>query len=219
MSSRRNKQAGVSVLEATVALLVAGLVFAGMHQGQGMIRDAKATSLASEMRDVQQNLYMYRQYYKAIPGDDDRAGIHVPGATSNAAASDGAIYTPGHWYAASLEGAATQNEHVLFWNHIKGAGLYRGPRVGSNAVGGMLGITSARDGLPVRPPGVRGSYTVCSSAISGDIGRIMDLQMDDGDATSGKLWAGLETSGLPVSTTQPPVPYDDASTFTICTAF
>jgi signal transduction histidine kinase len=216
------RQAGVTVFEAAIGVLVAGLVWAGALQAQAMFDRALARTLAAEMQDVADVSNAYLARHGAVPGDDDKAATRFAGAISaqGTSSGDGRI-NKGRWTGGSA-GSSNNQEPALFWNHVRLAGLAKGDPLtlrGYNAVRGVLGISGASDDMPVPPANLRGNFTVCSGKIDGHIASMMDLQLDDGDATRGKLWAAAETNGEPVVTERAPTPYVDARSYTVCILF
>jgi hypothetical protein len=220
---RLARQAGITLFEFSLLITLFALLAAGVLKGLGMVQAATAKKLATEMQNVQEMVYLYRERYQAIPGDDLFASRHVNGGLNACASAcsstggDGLITSPWNWPGL---GMYEQDESALFWNHVRLAGFAPGDPAdwkARNAVGGRIGITSNTN-LPTRPAGTRGMYSVCSSRISGDLAAMVDAQLDDGDATRGKVWAAVETSGA-VATPTPTTPYTDGSTYTVCMAF
>lgn len=228
------KQAGVSVVEAVMALFMIGVVWEITLQSQTLFNAMLSRRLAAEMRDVETMVRLYRDRYGALPGDDAGAAARFPGAIDGApdrprdngriehgAADHGTVAT------APIT-ASEADEGKLFWNHVRHAGLARGdPAEGFslNAVNGRLFVTS-EDRRPDRPAGVRAMHAVCSSRVDGDVARRLDLATDDGDATRGRVWAARESlrDDIPnavqdVTFARVPTPYEAGHTYTVCKGF
>jgi hypothetical protein len=226
LQRRHCKQAGVSLFETTFVLALFTLIGAGVLKGHGMIQSSTAKKLASEMQYVREMVYIYRERYQAIPGDDLYASRHVSGGISACSVFCGGIngadglISGGYNSWAGTYGRSDSDEAGLFWNHVRLAGLAPGDAsdpTARNAVGGRLGITSGPN-LPTRPAGTLGLYSVCSSRITGDLAAMIDAQLDDGDATTGQVWAAVETNGSVIVAT-PASPYANGSNYTVCMAF
>lgn len=216
MKPLMRKQCGFTLVEVATVLVIIGLLLGGALKGQSMIENAKVKALAAEMRAVFVMLNTYRDVFKATPGDDEYAGINMPGATSAnlSGAGDGAIST-GEWVGREI--LTTLSESSLFWNHVRKAGLATGSSskgFSNNALGGMLGITSSNR-RPSNPPGAVGRFYVCSSYIPGRLARSLDLALDDGRGTTGIVFAAAETSG-PVIVATAPADYSDDAIYTVC---
>ncbi|MCA1857096.1 hypothetical protein LE190_14335 [Massilia oculi] len=226
---RRQKQGGLSIFEFTIVLALFALLTGSVIQGYGMIQTGTAKKLANELVNVQDMLIAYRERYSAIPGDDTNAHIHLDKnalracwnlcVNSPAVGDDGLIisYSQGWtgYYVHELQ------ESSLFWYHVRLAGLAPGdPMVpyGTNAVGGRIGITSTKD-IPTRPAGIPGLYSACTSGLTGDLAAMVDSQLDDGNATTGKVWGALQTNYFGVITPTEPTPYQSGKRYTICMAF
>lgn len=218
-----DKQAGMTLFETTIVLTLAGLLVGGAIGANHFVESATAKALVTEMLDVKNMLYVYRDRYGAVPGDDVLASTHVKNGTSaynsTGYGGDALIDANGSypWNSTSIH---SMSEAGLFWQHVRKAGLATGDSTvapAENAVRGKLGITSNAN-TPTRPAGVGGLYTVCSSRITGRLAKMMDAQVDDGDGTTGMMWAAAETD-LSVNTPTLPNAYDDTKRYTVCLAF
>jgi type II secretory pathway pseudopilin PulG len=227
MALSRSRQSGISVFETTVVLSVVGfLMWVVLNIAQGIIDRAMAKTLANEMRDVKNMVLTYRDRYHAIPGDAFRPKELPAGAvpSPNWSSGDGAIGSGGILYDGWFNSGPVYigRESTLFWNHVRLAGLAGGDPlkgVAYNAVRGQIGISSDKRSMPKRPNGMGGVYGVCSSNITGGVARMMDADLDDGDATTGRVWAGRESNLNPVLSEKIPQPYLRRYTYTVCMAF
>jgi type II secretory pathway pseudopilin PulG len=212
------RQSGVSLIELAVVFIIMGVLLTSVLQSESLADRAKVRNLIRDFRSVQFMLEAYRTQFGAIPGDDPGAAIHVGGTESNYK-GDGLINGFGNWTGATSS-ASTIEESPLFWQHVRLAGLSRGnPTRGyaKNILGGYLGITSSAGRHPNRPAGIRGLYVICSSGIDGRLARQVDVEMDDGVGTTGRMFASAEpTPGAAVVTGVPTNSYDDVQTFTVC---
>lgn len=214
-------QNGATLIEMAVGLVVAALLTGTVLGTREWGDRMTAKTLIGEMTSVKFVLYAYRDRYGAIPGDDMNAATLFPTALIpvDTRGNDGRIDSVAGWPGNFV--APEHDESGLFWNHVRLARLDGGDpaqRYANNAVGGRLGISSDRN-MPLRPPGVEGLYTVCSSSIRGDIARRMDSTVDDGDATTGVLWAALEAGDEAVTATIAATPYVRHGNYTVCMAF
>lgn len=234
MRAKTYRQTGVSVIEAVLVLLVMGILWQAALQSQTLFNFMLSRRLATELHDVENMARLYRDRYGALPGDDFSAAARFPGAIGGAAArrKDNGRIEGGagdHWAGATAPITADEmDEGKLFWNHVRHAGLARGdPAEGFalNAVNGRLFVTS-EDRRPDRPAGTRTLHAVCSSRIDGAVARSVDLAMDDGDATRGRVWAAREglrediaNAVQDVTFSRAPTPYQAGQTYTLCKGF
>ena len=197
------KQNGFTLIEIAIVLVIIGLLLGGVLKGQELINSAKVKNLATDFRNIPVYIYGYQDKFKALPGDDPNVLAHlgasgVQGATPPA--GNGLI--DGNWNSTTLT-----DESYLFWQHIRLAGLAPGSTItGSgdylprNAVGGQIGITNAANS-PIT--GLKGSYIVCSDAISGKFAKQLDTTLDDGNTATGSMMvvaAGTTTAAVPIAT-------------------
>lgn len=217
MKTAACKQSGFTLVEIAIVLVIIGLLMGGALKGHSMIENAKVKALAAEMQAVFTMVHAYRDAFNAIPGDDADASAHMPGAAESLFANDGAINGFGNWAGENM--IMQTRESTMFWHHVRLAGLATGNKsrgFANNVVGGRLGITS-NENRPNNPDGVLGSYYVCSSWIPGTMARSLDLALDDGNGTTGMVFASVE-AGVPVTLPKELAAYVDTSRYTVCMA-
>ncbi len=212
-----SRQAGFTLVEIAIVLVIIGLLIGGVLKGQELINSAKVKNLAQDFRNIQTILYAYQDKFRALPGDDIRASDHVcpsgaPACVSNGNA-DGVI--GGDWDAA----AATAVESIYFWQHVRFANLATGSTdttapnfLPLNSIGGRIGIQS---GGATAPLSVSGSYVACSGGIPGKLVRQLDSTLDDGDPAVGSMRVGITTAGPPVGIAN----LDDDAVYVACLGF
>jgi prepilin-type N-terminal cleavage/methylation domain-containing protein len=214
----RSRQTGFTLVEIAIVLVIIGLLLGGILKGQELINSAKVKNLANDFRVIPTYIYGFQDKYKALPGDDKAVTTHVSGATL--------ATTPGTVGNGVIEGAWNSttgtDESYLFWQHVRLANLAAGPTAAgyplpSNAVGGTIGINSATT-AQLQITGMTGTYQVCSSGILGKFAKQLDVQMDDGDPTTGSMRAVPDASAIPtaaaaISAAQESNPYTVCMTF------
>lgn len=198
----RPSQAGFTLVEIAIVLVIIGLLLGGVLKGQELINSAKVKNFANDFRNIPLYLYGYQERFRALPGDDAAVATHVTGGTkasSGGTAGNGVI--EGHW-----DSTTVSEESYLFWQHIRLAGLAAGPTatgdatyLPKNAEGGIIGIESGLSGFigataaSSGPPAVAataalgGSYVVCSLGILGKFAKQLDTTMDDGVTNTGAM--------------------------------
>ena len=224
----RKRQSGFTLVEIAIVLVIIGLLLGGVLKGQELINSAKVTNLAGDFRNTATFVYAYQDKYRALPGDDGNVANHVNGGTK--ATTPGATLLNGRINGDWNSKIAT-DESVLFWQHIRLAGLASGspvvgdlsladPYVPKNADNGRIGVT----GDSVYTPPANGTpwtanFFVCSSNIQGRFVRQLDTTLDDGDTTTGtmRVICQNECATAPGNFVNV-LPANDADVYTVCMA-
>lgn len=214
------KQAGFTLIELAIVLVIIGLLLGGVLRGQELINSAKVKNMARDFQNVQVYVYGYQDKYKALPGDDAAVKAHVGNAANvanNANLTNGVIN--GNW-----NNPADDDESCVFWQHVRLAGLAPGSTAVScaagntyqpkNADGGLIGITSvsAFNG----PAGLSGAYVVCSTGVLGKFAKQLDTTLDDGETNLGSMRV---YSGAAWVATTGVGGIDDSTAYNVCMAF
>ncbi len=213
-STFQRRQAGFTLIEIAIVLVIIGLLLGGILKGQELINSARVKNLASDFRNVPVFIYGYQDKFRSLPGDDSAASTHLNGATN--------ATTPGTTGNGVIEGSwnstTTTDETYLFWQHVRLAGLAPGSTTAGaadfqprNAAGGLLGVQSATPYTGISPS----TYYVCSSAILGKFVKQLDSQLDNGDTATGAMVAGTAVSspaGAPTTTAN----IADATPYVVC---
>lgn len=185
------KEKGFTLVELAIVLVIIGLILAAVLKGQEMITNAKVKNVANDLRGVSAAYYSYQDRYKAVPGDDINATAHL-GQIAYAGSGDGVItgvFTDNN--------APPSTESQYFWQQTRMAGFLTGTAtattapVGTNAVGGLLGVQAGTTTTPVL--GMLGSV-VCSGSIPWKIAQAVDVMIDDGNSDTGNVRAGALTT-------------------------
>ena len=217
----KRTQAGFTLIELAIVLVIIGLLLGGVLKGQELINSAKVKNMANDFRNIQVYVYSYQDKFKALPGDDKAAQQHVV-ATKN---GDGDGVIEGAWNA----GKTADTESFNFWQHIRLAGLATGSTVTSdatylptNAEGGPIGIQSASTKSIT---GLKGSYVVCSGGILGKFAKELDTAMDDGNTATGVMMTAKAddidgaTAATAVTNVATTPSIDDSVKYAVCMAF
>jgi prepilin-type N-terminal cleavage/methylation domain-containing protein len=187
-----NKQTGFTLIELAIVLVIIGLLLGGVLRGQELINSARVKSLTRDFQNTQVYLYGYQDRFRSIPGDDGNAAVRLPGPPAAQVAA-GANVNNGQINGAWNDGFGAATEAILFWQHVRLAGLAPGPTALAagfdpvNSNNGRVGIQS----LAVAPPigGMTGSYVVCSDLIIGRDALQIDTTLDDGETSTGNIRA------------------------------
>ena len=215
----RTKQSGFTLIEIAIVLVIIGLLLGGVLKGQELINSAKVKNLATDFRNIPLYFYGYQDRFKALPGDDARVVANLTGATlaTTPTSKQGNGVIDGVW-----NSATTTDESLLFWQHVRLAGLAAGPTstgdanyILRNSDGGRIGVQSNVGFLTITGPGtaMSGSYIICSDGILGSYVKQLDTTLDDRETSTGSLRAIVSGDTGDAVTSAAIV---DANSYTVC---
>ena len=218
------KQSGFTLVEIAIVLVIIGLLLGGVLKGQELINSAKVKNIVNDYRNISTFVYAYQDKFRALPGDDSAVVNHVNGGT--AATTPAAGLQNGRINGAWNSTTAT-DESVLFWQHVRLAGLATGtPVIGTlglgdeyvpkNADGGRLGVTG--DAVFTGATPWTANFFICSSNIQGRFARQIDTTIDDGNTATGSVRVICENECPSSAAYVNVTPADDARVYTVCMA-
>ena len=215
----KTKQSGFTLVELAISMVIIGLLLAGILKGQELIGSGKVKNLGADFRAITTAYYAYQDKFRAIPGDDKAAVAHVGAGATEIGNGNGAI--EGAWDSV----VSVTTESVLFWQHLRLAGLMPGSTTVSvattgntylptNSVGGRLGISNTNPvGTMGSDPVFSAAFYVCSGGITGKLAKQLDATLDDGVGNTGSMRV-VNSDG----TTAVAAPVD-ATTYSVCMAY
>jgi prepilin-type N-terminal cleavage/methylation domain-containing protein len=216
------KQAGFTLIELAIVLVIIGLLLGGVLKGQELINSAKVKNLATDFRNIPVYIYGYQDKFKALPGDDLHADTHVSAAKNGN--GDGAL--GGTWYD---KGAGSTSEAYNFWQHVRLANLangvtdatnadWRPTNADGNAIGIMAGTNDATKTAikDKNDKAITGSYVICSKGILGKYVTQLDTNMDDGQTDTGSMMAMLSSADTVGTKAEATANIDPAASYTVC---
>lgn len=199
LRSSRKGQAGFTLVEIAIVLVIIGLLLGGVLKGQELIEQSKIKRTVNDFNSITAAIYTYQDRYNALPGDDPNAAARwtTLGTAAYAASNGngGSTYAPAT-LANVLAGGA--NESGNAWQHLRAAGLVNGDLstaalsqlpektpFGSN-YGIGLGVTAF--GFGVVP-------AFCASLPS-KAAETLDRQLDDGNPATGNIRANAPNAAF-----------------------
>ena len=223
-SNRKSSQAGFTLVEIAIVLVIIGLLLGGILKGQEMITQAKIKNAINDFNGISVAVTSYQDRYRFLPGDDPNADTRWTVQAPAKGNGNGVIAGK---YNATVAGAApaAAEESNLFWQHLRIAGFVAGVTTGAgsgaqppNAAAGIVGVQDAVN------PGIGLGFTgltVCSSNIPDKVAIAMDTQMDDSNSQTGQVRAQLQSSSNPDLGTTPATAYVETgvSQYLVCKAF
>ncbi len=91
--SKQQKQAGFTLVELAIVMIIIGLLIAGVLKGQQLIANARVTSTVAQVKGIDGATSTFRDMYNGIPGDLANAATRLKNCAGspicNAAAGDG----------------------------------------------------------------------------------------------------------------------------------
>jgi len=111
------KQAGFTLIEIAIVLVIIGLLLGGVLKGQELITSARVRNLISEQDGVKAAYFGFLDRYRSPPGDYSLALTNIAGVTVNG---------NGNGQIQSVLGGGTIDEHIAVWEHLSRAGFING---------------------------------------------------------------------------------------------
>lgn len=191
----KQNQAGFTLIEIAIVLVIIGLLLGGVLKGQELINSAKVKNIATDFRNIPVFIYGYQDKFRSLPGDDSLASSHLGVASAVAPNGNNDGLIGGKW-----NDTTVASESYNFWVHVRLAGLTSGSiTVGAadylpvNAAGGNIGIQSGTSDTAATPlqdsagVPIKGTYVICSPNILGKFAKQLDIQLDDGNTSGGSM--------------------------------
>jgi prepilin-type N-terminal cleavage/methylation domain-containing protein len=217
------KQAGFTLVEIAIVLVIVGLLIGGVLKGQEMITNAKLKRIESDNAGLLAALYSYQDRYLQLPGDDaaasgrfsaytgtimDGDGDGAIGCGANPAGCAAAVADWNQSIAATLATGAP-HETLKFFAHLRAAGLVAGApddvNRPANAFGGPIGV---QDGSL----GMSGQVTIFGG-IDGPIASILDGRLDDSNPAAGRVQAQVVGGAGMLNAAAAATAYSDQSSY------
>lgn len=125
-------QHGFTLVELAVAIMIIGLLIAGVLKGQELIENARAASTVQQYRDFKAAVTTFKNIYDAVPGDMVNPGGRLPDCTAGGCNTSGdgdrfvnpAVTSPNMGVTSAFY--VTLPETRQFWLHLQKAGLITG---------------------------------------------------------------------------------------------
>ena len=171
----KTKQAGFTLVEIAIVLVIIGLLLGGILKGQEMITQAK-------IKNVDRRLLRHLGRLLRLPGPLSRH----PGRRSEARRAGrryGRATATAYGQRASTTATTATDESALWWDHLRRAGFVAGAGATSSRSTPSPACSACRPataGGAVGALGGFGSLIMCSADLPDKIAIAVDTQMDDG---------------------------------------
>jgi type II secretory pathway pseudopilin PulG len=201
---RVRRQAGFTLAEIAIVLMLVGLLTGGLVVGDGIIAEARTKFVVSEFERLKVAVLMYQDRYAALPGDDPRADSRWVGRSKSGTGDGrlgGSYQAPppagDPMVALTIDPASAplpgDGESLNFWWHLRLAELIVAPPTPITPVAqplnhyaGVMGVEWAPLGFP--------RLAVCAANLPGEIAIGVENQLDDGNPRSGLVRAAKQST-------------------------
>ncbi len=160
-------EAGFTLVEIAIVLVIIGLLIGGVLKGQELIKNAKIKKVMKQADELRVSVSSYQDRYKFLPGDDTQASTRWTVANGG---GNGQINTTA--------------ETNLMFQHLAEAGFISGTYDGTTA-------TRPRNPFGgqyfVQYLAANGLHWVRTFDIPGEIAEILDTSYDDGVWNTGSM--------------------------------
>lgn len=210
---KNDRQAGFTLVEIAIVLVIIGLLLGGVLKGQELITQAKIRNVAGDFSGLSTAILGYQDRYRRLPGDDEQAEGRWTNPATKKGDGNGAVGLTGVKELISCAGDAKDGENCRFWQHLRLSGFLAGDAASAlppqNALNGVVQAQQGALGLS--------GTVLCSSNLSGKIASAVDLQLDDGRPGSGQVRASSDAGKLDLKPADDSAYIDDGSSaYVLC---
>ena len=117
--NRKPGEAGFTLVEIAIVLVIIGLLLGGILKGQEMINQARIKNAINDFNGLTVAVTSYQDRYRALPGDDKGASARWTTQAPADGNGDGVIQ-------GLYNDATATTESHLFWQHLRIAGFVPG---------------------------------------------------------------------------------------------
>jgi len=189
----RSRQHGLTLMETALILVIGGLLVQLAVYGSALITNSRVKELMAQRGATEAAVVAFRDRYRALPGDFDRAGTSINCGVAQCLNGNG----NGRVEAAAGESPA---ESILSWHHLAASGLIMGnyqysdmsvsepnaANTPTNIYGGYLQLSSDTQwGYP--GGGVVRDNLKTGNRVPANVLAEVDQKIDDGRPGSGKF--------------------------------
>ena len=211
MRQAKRMNAGFTLVELSIVLVIIGLIIGGVLTGKQIMENAAITNALNSIQAYEAQFQTYVQNYNAIAGDDIAASTRFANSglpSTSTANGDGTLQ-------GTFDSATATDESRLLWAELRAAGLVKGTASNTtqptNPFNGIFGFQHAAFSAAIA------SNVLCMNNIAGDAAQAIDSRLDDGNGKTGTIQAMIGTgvvgeavSGTTVAT------YSADKTYTMC---
>lgn len=183
----RKGQAGFTLVEIAIVLVIIGLLLGGVLKGQELIENAKTRSVRNDYQGIAAAHYGYLDRYNQLAGDDDKSDARFT-LTVTGVQADPGDGTLNAVFNATCAGTET-TEECKYWEDLRASGLLTGTgfKNPTNAFGGVVAIVQEATGTDAIAKGVN----LCMGNLPAKAAEAIDAAFDDGVGNTGNVRSTL----------------------------
>jgi len=196
----KNNQAGFTLIEIAIVLVIIGLLLGGVLKGQELINTARVRALNNSVDGITAAWFSFQDRYRAFPGDYTQATVNLPDPNSLIVDGNG-----NGQVGIGDAGADSPTERANVWVHLQAGGYITGNYDADNVLVDEYGCSL--DTCPDNGFGVgmnlgfgtqiRGGALAADShelitgrGIPVEVIAELDRKVDDGEPESGAMQLG-----------------------------
>ncbi len=217
MQSKKYQQAGFTLVEIAIVLVIIGLLLGGVLKGQEMIENSRIKAVVNDMNGVAAAYNSYQDRYRAIPGDETAAVMTARGWAGTAGGNANGVLA-----ITQAQTFTNGGEQASFWRAVRAAGFATGnPAAPATAAGLPTAGTGGLIGLTINAYGMSGP-AVCVAGLTTKQVEGLDTAIDGAGAANntGNLRAATGAANPLAPTAAAPgfTAYNEVTTTTTWTA-
>ena len=188
----QHKQAGFTLVEIAIVLVIVGLLLGAVLKGQELIFNSKVKASYNLSRELTVAMASYQDRYRQLPGDDSGAATRFPGVTPAVTAGngDGFLNEVANWNCAATQAG----DNCRFLHHLRAAGFISGSGSDNlrHAFGGVIDV--AQGNYFVTNANAAPAMNFRGSSLTQKAASAIDTAFDDGNPATGTFRCQTLTS-------------------------
>lgn len=186
------KQAGFTLVEISIVLVIVGLLLGAVLKGQELIFNSKVKASFNLGRELTVAMAAYQDRYRQLPGDDSQGTTRFPSATPAVTNGnrDGFLNEVANWNCAATQAG----DNCRFVHHLRAAGFISGSGSDNlrHAFGGTVDV--AQGNYFVTNANAAPAMNYRAASLTQKAAAAIDTAFDDGNPASGTFRCQTVTS-------------------------
>lgn len=185
-------QAGFTLVELAVVMIIIGLLIGGVLKGQELINNAQVTSTVAQLKGIEAATSTFRDTYSGLPGDILTPGTRLPNCTAT-----GGCSSPGNGNGRleTTPAAAPTGEAARYFVHLNAADLLTGIVPSTDVPGGNFPAGKISNSvIQVGYAGAAADLAGAISTVGASAGHYLVITQPAGATVGAAAAAGLRPS-------------------------